>query len=47
MFAGSAFHSLTTRYQEVLAVTAEGHNGLQSLNWCTRVNEEPASLKNM
>jgi len=45
MFAGSAFHVLTTRYQKVLAIKAEGHNSLQSLNWCPRVTEESASLK--
>jgi len=45
MFAGSAFHVLTTRYQKVLAIKAEGHNGLQSLNWCPPVTEESASLK--
>jgi len=47
MFAGSAFHVLTTRYQKVLAIKAEGQNGLQSLNWCPRVTEQSASLKNM
>ena len=47
MFAGGAFHVLTTRYQKVLAIKAEGHNGLQRLNWCPRVTEESASLKNM
>jgi len=47
MFAGSAFHVLTTRYQKVLAIKAVGHNGLQSLNWCPRATEESASLKNM
>jgi len=45
MFAGSAFHVLTTRYQTVLAIKAEGYNGLHSLNWCPRVTEESASLK--
>jgi len=32
MFADSVFHMLTTRYQKVLAIKAEGHNGLQNLN---------------
>jgi len=47
VFAGSAFHVLTTRYQKVLAIKAEGHNGLQSLNWWPRVTEKSASFKNM
>jgi len=39
MFAGNAFHVLTTLHQKVLAIKAEGHNGLHSLNWCPRVTE--------
>jgi len=45
MLAGSAFHVLTTGYQKVFAIKADGHKGLQSLNWCPRVTEESASLK--
>ena len=45
MFAGSAFHVFTTRYQKVLAIKAEGHNGLQSLHRCPHETENSQPLQ--
>jgi len=32
MFAGNAFHILTTRFQKVPAIKVEGHIGLESFD---------------
>jgi len=36
---------LTTRCQKVLAIKAEGHESLQSLNGCPRVTDDWAGLR--
>jgi len=37
---------LTTRCQKVLAIKADGHKSLQSLNGCPRVTDDWAGLRN-
>jgi len=38
---------LTTRCQKVLAIKADGHESLQSLNGCARVTDDWAGLRNL